>query len=145
MQAKKPCFCGAKKIYQKCCGLFIDDGELPATPEQLMRSRYSAFAQHNLPYIKKTMTGPADLEFSLHYQEELEKHTKWLGLQIVHVELSSGGEIGFVEFIASFRDKADPRVVQYLHERSEFRKIDQRWLYYDGREVDHEHDHNCGC
>ena len=38
------CVCGSNKSYRRCCGRFLDNGERAKTPEQLMRSRYSAYA-----------------------------------------------------------------------------------------------------
>lgn len=146
MQANKPCCCGAKKIYQKCCGKFIDTIEIPTTAEELMRSRYSAFAQNNIEYIEKTMTGPAALEFGFQSALDVAKQTKWLNLKIVRTALDpNNSSIAFVEFIASYRDKNGPNPIQYLHETSEFRLIDQQWYYYDGQLMTHQHGHGCGC
>ena len=40
------CPCGGK-LYAACCGRFLDGGERAPSAEQLMRSRYSAFALGN--------------------------------------------------------------------------------------------------
>ena len=42
-----PCKCGSSKLFEKCCGRFLSDGQQPRTPEQLMRSRYAAYALGN--------------------------------------------------------------------------------------------------
>lgn len=146
MQANKPCFCGAKKAYQKCCGRFIDEKIQPTTAEELMRSRYSAFTQNNIAYIEKTMTGPAAVEFEFQSALSTAKQTKWLGLKVLKTFLDpNDSQTAFVEFIASFREKGGPNPIQYLHETSEFRLIDQCWYYYDGQLMVHEHGHGCGC
>ncbi|MDX2463868.1 MAG: YchJ family metal-binding protein, partial [Porticoccus sp.] len=38
------CICNRKKSFDKCCGRFLSGGLYAKTPEQLMRSRYSAYA-----------------------------------------------------------------------------------------------------
>jgi SEC-C motif-containing protein len=55
----KKCPCSSGKIYQKCCELYISGVKLPALPEELMRSRYSAYTMANIDYIVKTMYGKA--------------------------------------------------------------------------------------
>jgi SEC-C motif-containing protein len=37
-----PCICGSSKPFKKCCQRFLSGDRLAKTPEQLMRSRYSA-------------------------------------------------------------------------------------------------------
>ena len=48
------CPCGKGDSLETCCGPFIDGTKRPATAEDLMRSRYSAFATHNVDYILDT-------------------------------------------------------------------------------------------
>ncbi len=43
----KLCPCGAMRDYVRCCGQYIDAAVLPESPEQLMRSRYTAFVRRN--------------------------------------------------------------------------------------------------
>lgn len=54
----KQCYC-KKGTYATCCYPFLSGEKTPQTPEELMRSRFSAFATKNVDYIEKTMTGPA--------------------------------------------------------------------------------------
>lgn len=51
------CKCGNNKNYLECCGIYINGMKLPETPEQLMRSRYTAYTMANIEYIVKTMQG----------------------------------------------------------------------------------------
>ena len=53
------CKCDTGKNYLDCCGAYITNVKVPETPEQLMRSRYTAFATGNIDYIAKTMSGQA--------------------------------------------------------------------------------------
>ncbi|MGD1990808.1 MAG: YchJ family metal-binding protein, partial [Chromatiales bacterium] len=48
------CPCESGLDYDLCCGRFIDEGALPETAEQLMRSRYTAFTLDRISYLEKT-------------------------------------------------------------------------------------------
>jgi SEC-C motif domain protein len=125
--------------YAQCCQPWHGgwaSGVRPATPEQLMRSRYSAYAlahpnypdgQAMLQYLLATWhvsTVPDDLELS---------PTQWLGLQVVHTEQTD--QAGIVEFIARY--KVDGKAHQ-LHEVSRFVVMPAgsaqvaQWVYIDG-------------
>jgi SEC-C motif-containing protein len=124
----KYCPCGSKMRYMDCCGLYITNKKLPDTPEALMRSRYTAFAENNMDYIKKTMKPPASLAHSVRRGNN--KHVKWIGLDVLNAQMHlSDPTIGFVEFKAKFREKGLDGVI---HENSEFHFINDRWFYVDG-------------
>ena len=53
------CPCCSSKEYDDCCSKFISGAAVPTTPEELMRSRYTAFTKANVDYIFKTMRGAA--------------------------------------------------------------------------------------
>ena len=38
------CLCGRNKPFEQCCGRYLSGKKFAKTPEQLMRSRYSAYA-----------------------------------------------------------------------------------------------------
>ncbi|MCD4676693.1 MAG: hypothetical protein K8S18_11970, partial [Desulfobacula sp.] len=48
---KTTCYCGSQKFYEECCFPFISGSLIPKNPEQLMRSRYSAFCIKNIEYL----------------------------------------------------------------------------------------------
>ena len=122
------CPCGSGKPYAACCGRFIDQGEVPETAEQLMRSRYTAFTQANAPYLLASWhetTRPASLDL------DPDEPVKWLGLRIDRVE--AGGpadERGVVCFVA--RSRVGGGRAQRLQECSRFVKEQGRWFYVDG-------------
>ena len=122
------CPCESGLNYDSCCGRFIDDGEKPDTAEQLMRSRYTAFALNNIAYLEKSWhptTRPATIE--------TDEKVRWLGLKIKRT--GQGGaddDQGIVEFVARF--KIDGRGHR-LHEISRFVKENGQWLYLDGEMV----------
>jgi SEC-C motif-containing protein len=117
MQGIDPCPCGAGRLFGGCC-LPLHAGERQAdTAEELMRSRYSAYAVGNLDYVWRTWhprTRPTEMS---------PNGVEWTGLEIVDV---SDDE---VEFRASFREN---RRTGTLHERSRFAVRARRWFYVDG-------------
>lgn len=119
------CLCLSGEAYMECCGRFHSGGAEAATAEQLMRSRYSAFALLNAEYLRKTWypeTAPADLE--------LDPAMEWRRLDILSTE--RGGPLdseGTVEFKAYFRHDGERGV---HHETSRFVRVDRRWYYVDG-------------
>ncbi len=48
------CPCKSHATYDQCCKPFHDHKSTPQTPEQLMRSRYSAYALSKIDYIIET-------------------------------------------------------------------------------------------
>ena len=67
------CPCGSQHLYDSCCGLYLDKKQKPQTPEQLMRSRYTAYSVANIDYIKNTMQGNPLIGFN---EQEAEKWAK---------------------------------------------------------------------
>ncbi|BEV18033.1 SEC-C domain-containing protein [Herbaspirillum sp. DW155] len=125
-----PCPCG-QPSFEKCCGRFLSGGEIPATAELLMRSRYTAFALRDEAYLRATWF-PDTLP-----EEELTSETdvKWIGLDIRKHQHASGSDEATVEFVARFKVGGK---AHRLHEISNFvRQPDEsgqaRWYYVDGR------------
>ena len=122
------CPCCSGKLYEECCELFHSKKEFPKTAEELMRSRYAAFAIPNGDYLWET-TLPNKRKF--HHKTELEnwgKDNTWTKLEIIQ---SSEKE---VEFKAYFTDKFGQENIH--HERSTFKKVDKKWYYVSGKFLD---------
>lgn len=122
------CPCGSGQAYAACCRIFIDNGVLPATAEQLMRSRYSAYVLAREDYLLRTWHGstrPANLGL-------LEAGpVKWLGLKILRCEAGGRGDReAIVEFVARYQVNGR---AERLHEASRFLCEAGQWLYVDGR------------
>lgn len=123
--SKLPCPCGSAKLFSDCCLIFLQGDRTPDTAEQLMRSRYSAYATFNLDYVKNTWhpdTLPADLR--------LVPGQVWIGLKIKRTE--AGGitdTSGIVAFEAKSKRGGRARKMK---EVSRFEKIDSRWYYVSG-------------
>lgn len=94
-----------------------------------MRSRFSAFALGDVAYLLASWH-PSSRPGSL----ELDADVEWRRLQIVDaVDGGPDDAEGVVEFRASFRG---PDGAGLMHERSRFTRVDGRWVYVDGDQLD---------
>jgi len=125
---KNTCPCNPETTYKECCAIFIVGKSHPQTPEQLMRSRYTAYALANIDYIERTMKGPAAVGFDRVSAKKWAESVQWVRLKIVETRLDPNEDVGYVEFIAYYRDND---VVEKIHENSEFRREDGQWYYWD--------------
>ncbi len=117
------CPCGVGASYLACCAPLHLGQRAAETPEQLMRSRYSAFARGDAAYLLRTWapeTRPVDLG-------DLGRR-EWTGLDI-HEHGLDGPDDGFVRFTARYR-QGDRKSA--LRERSRFRREAGAWVYVDG-------------
>lgn len=121
------CPCGSNKLYLDCCGAFITGNAIPATPEELMRSRYTAYSKANIDYIVKTMKGPAAKDYDKKEAEQWAKTVIWLGLEVLSSRLED--KRGWVEFIAHYSVAGKK---EKIHELSEFHREGGYWYYVDG-------------
>ncbi|MFE3188264.1 YchJ family protein [Nocardia sp. NPDC059240] len=118
------CPCGLPATYAECCGRLHRGEAAASTAEQLMRSRFSAFAVHDEAYLLRSWdpeTRPADVEF--------DPALRWDRLEIL---TATGGPFhteGTVEFRAHYRAGG---AAGELHERSRFRRDHGAWVYLDG-------------
>jgi SEC-C motif-containing protein len=93
-----------------------------ATAEQLMRSRYSAFAVGDEAYLLRTWhptTRPADVEF--------DPNQRWTGLEVLGT--TGGGVLhreGTVEFRAHYHESGH---AHELRENSRFVRENGHWVY----------------
>lgn len=124
----KLCPCGSKIEYVNCCKTFLDGDVVPQTPEQLMRSRYTAYTVANINYIQKTMCKAALVDFNPEDAREWAQSVKWLKLEVLRSSMVDDVN-GIVEFIAYYRYQNKKH---QLHEISRFEWINQRW-YYTGQ------------
>lgn len=127
-----PCPCGSGLTYDACCSPFIGGRAVPETAEQLMRSRYTAYARQNANYLVAT-THP-----SKRARNELKTISKsfrgiiWQSLEIIATDKGAAGDSeGLVEFIATCTAGAGNER-SGVHERSSFVHENGRWFYLDG-------------
>jgi SEC-C motif-containing protein len=126
-----PCPCGTGLELTACCGPIIA-GERPApTAEALMRSRYTAYVEENVPYIRDSHDPETRDGFDEAATADWARRATWLGLQVLSTRAGGeGDEQGEVEFVARFRDER--KVEHRHHERSKFIKREGRWYFQDG-------------
>ena len=135
------CPCGSGKTYSDCCEPFILKRQNPKTPEQLMRSRYTAYTQVNIDYIADTMCGPAAVNFDPNASKQWAEDAKWVGLSIVNVSDVKDNK-GYVEFIARYKQRGK---MDAIHENSEFHFIEGRWFYVNGQHGKLNRNSPCPC
>ncbi len=123
----KRCICGSGKISEKCCERFIKMGLNARTPEQLMRSRYSAYAMGGYGHYLLQTWFPATAQ-GLTEKELSERGRDWVKLEII--DRSQKGNEGMVEFNAYYRDEKGE--LNVMHEKSVFQRIQGRWYYVGG-------------
>ena len=125
------CPCGSLKPFSECCGPALAGTKIPATPEALMRSRYTAFVKHEVDYILNTVAPDRRKDFDRQGIEEWSRNSEWQGLDIIATEKGGPDDTtGTVEFAARFREKGQDRRHDEL---ATFVKIDGRWYFEDGR------------
>ena len=119
-----PCYCGNPASFSECCQRFISGKEFPETPEQLMRSRYSAYAAGEIDYLIDSTHPSTRKLYSRTEMARWMRSNKWLKLEII----KSDGAL--VEFKAHFVEGLKSPEIH--HERSTFQKENGRWYFLDG-------------
>jgi SEC-C motif-containing protein len=122
MSLETNCPCGAGKAFDACCGRFLSGAQFAPTAEELMRSRYSAFALGQVQYLLDSWhprTRPRSLD--------LDDRDVWTRLEVLST--TGGGlldQSGTVEFIAHFRMQKQAGEV---HGNSTFERFHGKWYY----------------
>jgi len=118
MSSSQRCPCTSGQPLEACCGRVLADHAAAATAEQLMRSRFTAFALGDVAHLLRTWhrtTRPRRLE--------LDDSRRWTRLDVERTEPA------LVEFTAYYRGPDGPG---RQHETSRFRREDGLWFYLDG-------------
>ena len=130
MDLQRDCPCGSGTPYDGCCGRLHRGAAQATTAEELMRSRYSAYALTDADHLFRTWHPRTRPEHVLGTPG-----TTWTGLEILDV-VDGGPDdaTGIVEFRASYVEPAGPGagtsgVPGVLHERSTFERRAHRWVY----------------
>jgi SEC-C motif-containing protein len=125
------CPCGSLQPYMQCCQCLHDFSQTANSAEQLMRSRYAAFALSKIDYIVQT-TAPAQQKLlDVQAITDWSQQNQWLGLTIVSSQADLKPRHAKVEFIAHFKNKPNGQDEQRHHELSSFVQIDTRWYFLD--------------
>lgn len=143
---KTTCPCGSRKLYGDCCGKYHTKKALPKTAEELMRSRYAAYAKGLVEYIVDT-THPdnplAQKDGGVSLRKDVIatcKKISWDKLVVLETENVSENE-AYVTFQTYFKVKGQQGQrsqgfhTQSFVEKSRFLKSsDGVWLYENGEQ-----------
>ena len=121
------CPCGSSLPFNACCQPFITTSltqkNYPTTPEQLMRSRFSAYAIKDGQYIFDTYGAAQRLNLSISDIQTWADECIWIALTIHSTTVNS------VDFSAYY--VVDNTLCE-LREHSNFRLEQGLWRYIDG-------------
>jgi SEC-C motif-containing protein len=129
----KLCPCGSGLELAKCCQPFIQGKQKPATAEQLLRARYTAFTLAEVDYVLSTHHSRTRHEVKREEIEEWAKGSEWIGLKIVQSEAGKESDNqGTILFCAQYR--ADDKDQDHW-EQSYFEKENGEWRFLDAKGV----------
>jgi SEC-C motif-containing protein len=120
-----PCPCGSGAGYHVCCEPLHHGERQAATAEELMRSRYAAYARGDADYLFRSWhprTRPSEVT--------VDPGLVWTSLEVT--DTVAGGhddDRGEVEFTAHYEADGRPEA---MHEHSRFERRRGRWLFVDG-------------
>lgn len=121
------CNCGSSKAYVACCGVAHQALKNVKTAEQLMRSRYTAFALAKGDYLMEShhvSTRP------ISEKEEIvawAKSVEWVELKIVSTSKGLAADTeGTVRFKAYYKENGK---LKFIEEHSTFVKEKECWYY----------------
>lgn len=124
---EKECFCGSLKSFSDCCEKIHNDILQAKTAEQLMRSRYSAFAKGNGNYLMlshHSSTRPIKDKKEI---VEWANSVSWIRLEVLNTSKGKKTDTeGIVSFNAYYYGNGK---VNVLHEKSAFIKENKHWVY----------------
>jgi len=135
------CPCGSTLPFKQCCQTIIKNKKA-TTAEQLMRSRYSAYATNNAQYLYDSYATISQQEQSVSEIEHWAKQCQWLELSIL--TSADYNDYSTVEFSANYLQQ---NKLYQLHELSKFIQEPEQeqkqtlehlqWRYLDGQIISH--------
>ncbi|MFM7086994.1 MAG: YchJ family protein [Cyanobium sp.] len=138
-----PCPCGGG-LYEGCCAPLHRGERRAATAEQLMRSRYSAYALGEVDHLLRTQ-GPElgsrqPLSVQRRALQDSCRQVRWLRLEILATEAGGALDLeGTVTFRAHYRPVGLAAGGGVMRERSRFGRAGGRlegaWLYLEALEL----------
>ncbi|MGJ8692579.1 MAG: YchJ family protein [Thalassotalea sp.] len=130
------CPCQSNKTFSQCCQPYLTLQTFPTTPEQLMRSRYSAYVTKNIDYIVATYSPEVRKQQNSADIKLWADSCRWINLIIHQTAINEKtAQTGEVEFSAIFIENNQ---LCLMREKSNFIKIAERWYYHDGLMVDNQ-------
>ncbi|BDU76980.1 YchJ family protein [Mesoterricola sediminis] len=126
----RPCPCASTKTYAACCEPFLIGRAQPETAEQLMRSRFSAYALGKADYLAATTCAEERAKLDIEELGRYVRAVKCITLKVLATEAGGAAdETGTVTFHAKLQINGK----RMLHrEKSRFVREEGRWAYVDG-------------
>ncbi|NHB59224.1 YchJ family protein [Acinetobacter sp. 194] len=121
------CPCGLG-LYAECCQPLHLGQDKAKRAEQLMRSRYSAFAKHEIDYIVKTTALGQQKALDESAIADWAKANQWLKLEVIKSNDKVDKNHALVEFKADYHDGEQ---TQIHHELSYFVQVADTWYFLD--------------
>lgn len=121
------CPCGSAQ-YSQCCQPLHSGQKKAQTAEQLMKSRYSAFAKQEIAYIVATTALGQQQALDVQAIAAWSKSNQWLKLEVVQAKEKLDKNHAQVEFKAHFHDGQQ---MQIHHEVSHFVYHVDQWYFLD--------------
>ena len=136
LDPQQRCPCGGAS-YGRCCRPLHRQARAAATAEQLMRSRYSAFALAEIEHLLRTQPSEQPAQARRRSLQASCRQLRWRGLEIVATEAGGPDDLeGTVTFIAHYSAGAERGT---LRECSRFGREGSRpdgaWLYLEAIEL----------
>ena len=120
------CPCQSQRPYADCCAP-LHQGTPAPDAQTLMRSRYSAYTLHNIPYLVASTVPAQQALLDTAAMQTWAQQTQWLGLEILHQQ-QFGKHHAQVAFNAHFQADGGTQV---HHELSTFVHIAGHWYFID--------------
>jgi SEC-C motif-containing protein len=121
------CPCGSNFPYTDCCGPLVRETSFADTAEDLMRSRFTAYATKNWSYLVNTLHPDEQDNKTVEGIASHNENIEWHKLEILS---SKAGQFddqrGEVTFVASYSEQGARKTMQ---ETSTFLKVEGRWYY----------------
>lgn len=121
------CPCGATN-YSSCCEP-LHLGEMKAeTAQQLMRSRFSAFAKNKIDYILLTTALGQQKYLDMPAISDWAQSNQWLKLEIIRTQEKLDKNHALIEFKARYHNGQQDQI---HHEVSYFVRFEDAWYFLD--------------
>ncbi|OJF68348.1 zinc chelation protein SecC [Alteromonas sp. V450] len=127
------CYCCSSKSFDECCEPFIKGDKRPISAEQLMRSRFAAYATAHYQYVLNTYIKEKQRALSVKDLAQGAEGARWFALKVHNSEIAptprDKTNMAVVEFTAYYFEN---KSVFQLHETSSFIVEEDEWRYRDG-------------
>jgi len=146
MSTNITCYCGSERLFSHCCQPLITYNKEAQTPEQLMRSRFSAYVMNNSQYIYDTYAKSSQASQSVKEINHWSEGSVWIALQIHFINNNdvtiTDSPEQFVEFSAFyisdntlFELRENSRFIIEDSDKEESKPL--KWRYIDGDIIKH--------